>query len=74
VGESSLDNKQAASLAGLAPIARQSGQWKGKSFIRGGRARAVSSRVESPGGSENAPNQTNRAVDLMQSDRKPLVL
>lgn len=34
----SLENKQAASLAGLAPIARQSGQWKGKSFIRGGRA------------------------------------
>jgi len=33
-----LENKQAASLAGLAPIARQSGQWKGKSFIRGGRA------------------------------------
>ena len=34
----SLDNKQAASLAGLAPVARQSGQGKGKSFIRGGRA------------------------------------
>jgi transposase len=34
----SLDNKQAASLAGLAPVARQSGKWKGKSFIRGGRA------------------------------------
>lgn len=34
----SIDNKQAASLAGLAPVARQSGQWKGKSFIRGGRA------------------------------------
>jgi len=34
----SLDNKQAASLAGLAPIARQSGQWKGRSFIQGGRA------------------------------------
>lgn len=33
-----LDNKEAASLAGLAPVARQSGQWKGKSFIRGGRA------------------------------------
>lgn len=33
----SLENKQAAALAGLAPIARQSGQWKGKSFIRGGR-------------------------------------
>jgi transposase len=34
----SLDGKQAAALAGLAPVARQSGQWKGKSFIRGGRA------------------------------------
>lgn len=34
----SLENKQAAALAGLAPIARQSGQWKGKSFITGGRA------------------------------------
>ncbi|MDQ4421184.1 IS110 family transposase [Sphingobium sp. DEHP117] len=34
----SLENKQAASLAGLAPVARQSGQWKGKCFIRGGRA------------------------------------
>jgi transposase len=33
-----LENKQAASLAGLASIARQSGQWKGKSFICGGRA------------------------------------
>jgi transposase len=34
----SIENKQAASLAGLAPVARQSGQWKGKSFIRDGRA------------------------------------
>lgn len=33
-----LENKQAAALAGLAPVARQSGQWKGKSFIQGGRA------------------------------------
>lgn len=33
-----LGNAQAASLAGLAPIARQSGQWIGRSFIRGGRA------------------------------------
>jgi transposase len=33
-----LENKQIASLAGLAPVTRQSGQWKGKSFIRGGRA------------------------------------
>ena len=33
-----LENKQAASLAGLAPVDRQSGQWKGRSFIGGGRA------------------------------------
>lgn len=33
----SLDEKQAAALAGLAPITRQSGQWKGKSFVHGGR-------------------------------------
>ena len=33
-----LDDKQAASLAALASVARQAGQWKGNSFIRGGRA------------------------------------
>ena len=33
-----MDAKQAASLAGLAPVTRQSGQWRGKSFIQGGRA------------------------------------
>ncbi len=32
------DAKHAASLAGLAPVTRQSGHWKGKSFIPGGRA------------------------------------
>lgn len=32
-----LDNKQIASLAGLAPYTRQSGQWRGKSMIGGGR-------------------------------------
>jgi transposase len=33
-----LDRRQIAALAGLAPWTRQSGQWKGKSFISGGRA------------------------------------
>lgn len=33
-----LENTCAASLAGLAPMARDSGKWKGKRFIRGGRA------------------------------------
>ena len=34
----SLGRRQAAALAGLAPFTRQSGQWRGKSFIGGGRA------------------------------------
>ena len=34
----SLDRRQIAALAGLAPWTRQSGKWKGKSFIGGGRA------------------------------------
>jgi len=33
-----LDRRQIAALAGLAPWTRQSGQWKGKSLIGGGRA------------------------------------
>jgi transposase len=32
-----LEAPQAASLAGLAPVARESGDWKGKRSIRGGR-------------------------------------
>ncbi len=32
-----LKEKQAASLAGLAPMTRQSGRWTGKAFIQGGR-------------------------------------
>jgi transposase len=33
-----LNRKQIAALAGLAPYTRQSGQWRGRSFIGGGRA------------------------------------
>ena len=40
----SLDRRQIASLVGLAPWTRQSGKWRGKSFIGGGRSR-VRSRV-----------------------------
>lgn len=35
----SLDRKEIAALAGLAPYTRQSGTWRGKSFIGGGRTR-----------------------------------
>lgn len=34
----SLDRRKIAALVGLAPWTRQSGRWKGKSFIGGGRA------------------------------------
>lgn len=33
-----IENKQAAALAGLAPVTRESGTWKGRARIRGGRA------------------------------------
>lgn len=37
-----LDRRRIAALAGLAPWTRQSGQWKGRSMIGGGRARVRS--------------------------------
>ena len=42
----SLDRRRVASLVGLAPWTRQSGQWRGRSFIGGGRspARSISLR------------------------------
>jgi transposase len=33
-----LDRRQIASLVGLAPFTRQSGEWRGRSFIAGGRS------------------------------------
>jgi transposase len=33
-----LDRRQIAALVGVAPFTRQSGQWRGKSFIAGGRS------------------------------------
>ncbi len=38
----SLDRRQVAALAGIAPWTRQSGQWRGKSFISGGRSKVRS--------------------------------
>jgi len=38
-----LTGREAASLAGLAPMARQSGKWKGKFFTQGGRKHVRSS-------------------------------
>ncbi|MFZ3326617.1 MAG: hypothetical protein WA231_12275 [Methylocella sp.] len=33
-----IEHRDAASLAGLARLARQSGRWTGRAFIRGGQA------------------------------------
>ncbi len=33
-----MDDKRTASLGGLAPMTRQSGNWQGKSHIQGGRS------------------------------------
>lgn len=43
----SLDRRKVAALVGLAPWTRQSGQWRGKSFIGGGR-KAFVARCSSP--------------------------
>ncbi len=40
-----LTRKEIAALAGLRPFTRQSGQWRGKSFIQGGRASVRGSPV-----------------------------
>ena len=42
-GLGSPDRRRIAALVGLAPWARQSGQWRGKSFIGGGRKSVRSS-------------------------------
>jgi hypothetical protein len=36
-GIGTMNRKQVASLAGLAPMTRQSGHWNGQAFIQGGR-------------------------------------
>ena len=65
----SLEAGQAANLAGLAPIARQSGRWTGRSFIRGGRAcprrRLLQSRHE---GEIRTPHR-NRKTRKSRPDR-----
>jgi transposase len=47
-----LDGKQIASPAGLAPFTRQSGQWRGKAMIAGGR-KAVRSANSSPSSTQS---------------------
>ncbi|MFN4057266.1 MAG: transposase [Roseinatronobacter sp.] len=52
-----LSRKQIASLAGLAPMNRQSGQWQGKAFTEGG-ANCCATRSTCPLSSQRASTQT----------------
>ena len=75
-----LDSKKIASLAGLAPYTRQSGQWKGKSMIGGGRKsvrcalprrprrRPSQSRPQSL---PRTPRQSRKAQDGRPHRRRP---
>lgn len=61
-----LDRKQAGSIAGLVPHSRESGQWKGKSFISGGRKPlrdALYIPLLSPCGSTRTSNQNTPLSD-----------
>ena len=51
-----LDAKAVSSLAGLAPVARESGQWKGRRFIGGGRGRGAQAPLH--GRPERRPAQS----------------
>src|SRR5436853_3443501 len=62
----SLDRRQIAALVGLAPWTRQSGQWRGKSFIGGGRKnvrislRRRHGRCALQSAAQKLPRQTRR--------------
>ena len=64
-----LEAGQAANLAGLAPIARQSGRWTSRSFIRGGRA-DVRQALYMPASSPLASIQTRRRIRTPHRNRK----
>ena len=73
-----IDAKAAASLAGLAPVTRESGEWKGRSFIRGGRARprrmlymAAVSAVGEPATTRTSPASTRSCARAASRRRWP---
>ncbi len=70
----SLDRRQIAALAGLAPYTRQSGKWRGKSFIGGGR-KAVRSMLFMAGLVAIRHNPTLKAFrDRLVAAGKPKIV
>lgn len=69
-----LDRREIAALAGLAPFTRQSGQWKGRSFIGGGRAsvRAVLYMGAVTASRHNAPLRAFHAKKIAEG-KPPMV-
>lgn len=68
------DEKQIAALVGVAPISRESGQWKGKSFIGGGR-KPVRLALYMPAISAIQHNQVlkNKYQDFIKKGKAPKV-
>lgn len=56
-----LDKRQTAALAGLAPMARESGSWKGQSTIKGGRSQ-IRCALYMPAMSAIRHNSTLKAI------------
>jgi transposase len=58
----SLDRRRIAALVGLAPWTRQSGQWRGKSFIGGGRKSVRSSLFMEPWSQHATTRSSNNSA------------
>src|SRR5207248_2447332 len=70
----SLDRRQIAALVGLAPWTRQSGQWRGKSFIGGGRKSVRSSLFVGAMVAARYNPQLKRFRDRLVAAGKPKLL
>ena len=69
-----LDAKAVASLAGLAPVTRQSGAWQGRSFIQGGRPRGAAASLHAgPGGVRCNPDLRAKYRQLRGQGKPPKV-
>lgn len=66
-----LDGRAAASLAGLAPFTRESGKWKGYSFIGGGRRRVRQALYMASLSAINCNPDLARQYQALRSRGKP---
>jgi transposase len=69
-----LDRRKIAALAGLAPWARQSGRWRGRSFIAGGRASVRTALFIAAQSAKRWSPLYKKAFDAMVAAGKPKML